>query len=315
MSNKVKRILSTGFLLVAFIGLIYLYFIHRSFENSELILIPAAIIALIAIYLIIKDRQRTVSEIIRLEDKIYKIFLIGRAGVGKTTFVKTGFLLEDTSNIKSTDNFEVYKNLLPLTLKKSQGEIDVNIKVADYRGQDPNQIVHDIGNDAQNEFFGRKQKEINAIVLIADLFPREAFGDEILNDETLLEFLKTDTLEKLQARVQENYSYIGDASLPLFFRSAYGSRLKSVRLIINKVNLLEELATSGFISLGEHSPEDYAKKLYEDMSNKVAKVCEDLKIEDFSTVVVSTKNANDTRSLLSGLLAKYGDYILQKYKR
>jgi hypothetical protein len=51
------------------------------------------------------------------------------------------------------------------------------------------------------------------------------------------------------------------------------------------------------------------------MSNKIAKVCEDLKIEDFSTIVASTKDANDTRSLLSGLLCEYGGYISQKYKR
>lgn len=91
--------------------------------------------------------------------------------------------------------------------------------------------------------------------------------------------------------------------------------MKSARLVINKVNLLEELAKDGFISLGEDSAEDYAKKLYEDMSNKVAKVCEDLKIDDFSTIVVSAKNANDTRSLLSGLISKYGDDVLQKYQR
>lgn len=315
MSNKVKRVLSTGFFLVTFISLIYLYLVHRDFENSELILASAAIIGLVGIYVLIKNRQRPLEEIVKLSDKTYKIFLIGRAGVGKTTFVKTGFSLEDTSNIKSTDVFQVYKNILPLTLKELQGEFDVKIKVADYRGQDPNQIVHDISSGVQNEFFGQKEKEINAIVLIVDLFPRGVLDDEVLSNEALLEFFKTDTLEKLQARVQENYSYIGDASLPIFFRTAYGSRLKSVRLIINKVNLLEELAKDGFISLGDHSAEDYAKKLYEDMSNKIARVCEDLKIEDFSTVVASTKNANDTRSLLSGLISKYEDYISQKYKR
>jgi hypothetical protein len=314
MSSKVKQVLSTGFLFVTFIGLIYLYLTHKSLENSEVILIPVILIGLIGIYSITKNRQ-TLEEIVKLEDKTYKIFLVGRSGVGKTTFVKTGFSLDDTSKIKSTDVFQVYKNVLPLTLKESQGEFDVKIKVADYRGQDPNQIVHDIANDAQSDFFGQKEKEINSIVLIADLFPRGVVDDEILNNETLLEFLKTNTLEKLQARVQENYSYIGDAALPIFFRTAYGSRLKSVRLIINKVNLLEELVKGGFISLGEHSPEDYAKNLYEDMSNKIAKVCEDLKIEDFSTIVASTKDANDTRSLLSGLLCEYGGYISQKYKR
>lgn len=108
MNNTTKQLLYTVFFLVTFTGLLYLYLTlrNRNLPYSELIIISTTIVALIVAYFIIKNRRRPLAEIIKPEDTVYQIFLIARAGVGKTTFIKTGFSYEDTSTINSTDFFE-----------------------------------------------------------------------------------------------------------------------------------------------------------------------------------------------------------------
>ena len=105
--------------------------------------------------------------------------------------------------------------------------------------------------------------------------------------------------------MEEHYEYIGEGTLELLFASLYSENLKSVRFLINKLDLVDQLVDNGYISLsGFKTAQEYALSQFEVMIKNVTRACSELKIDDFSISTISAKDNNDLRFLMGHLLDK-----------
>ncbi|NJS10455.1 MAG: hypothetical protein HC789_08770 [Microcoleus sp. CSU_2_2] len=242
-----------------------------------------------------------------IDKSVYRILIFGRHGSGKTTFIQTAFTLcKADPRIISTKYFEYRRFRAHLHKKELQLDQYTDVAVADYKGQEPSQVIIDSSKD----FFGPKgNRVLNAIIFIVDLVPRK--NDEHgnpLNDESLLEWLKNgNTLNKIKERVEEHNQYINQASLQLLFRSLYSQNLKSVIFVINKKDLIERLIDDGYLPTNFRDFREYAKHLFDRMIKNINEACTQLGIEDFSNndswvFTVSAKSKDESCPLIVRLL-------------
>lgn len=243
-----------------------------------------------------------------IDKSIYRILIFGRHGSGKTTFLETAFTLIDPADPRrrSTHDFEYRRFRVQLHRQELKLGQYTDVEVADYKGQQPSQVI--INNSA--DFFGTKgNRVLNAIIFIVDLVPRiiDEHGNP-LNDESLLEWLKNgNMLDKIKERVEEHNQYINEASLQLIFTSLHSQNLKSVIFVINKKDLIEKLINDGYLTTNFSDFTEYAKHLFERMIQNINKACTQLGIEDFSNndswvFTVSARSSDELRPLIVRLL-------------
>lgn len=288
---------------VFFAALITFFILFGGLQNVEQILtVFLFVLAAIGSVLFnpIKDELNSFFENLFIKKSVYRICIFGRAGSGKTTLIETAFTLIEPDRVRrSTDAFDYYNFKVQLGLKNF-----VEVAIADYKGQNPSQIV--IYNPP--DFFGAKgHRVVNALLFIVDLVPRKVDDQgNALSDKFLLEWLKDgDTIGKIQARIAEHYDYINEATLEMLFSSLYSENLKNVRFLINKLDLVNKLVDDGYVSLGSYTTTDaYSQYQFELMIKNVTRACTELKIDDFLISTISAKNPNNLRSLVSDLLEK-----------
>lgn len=245
-----------------------------------------------------------------IDKSIYRILIFGRHGSGKTTFLETAFTLIDPADPRrrSTHDFEYRRFRVQLHRQELKLGQYTDVEVADYKGQQPSQVI--INNSA--EFFGPEgNRVLNAIIFIVDLVPRitDAQGNP-LNDESLLEWLKSGNMlvDKIRERVLEHYEYINEASLQLLFSSLHSPNLTSVIFVINKKDLIEKLMNDGYLATSNFRDfREYAKHLFERMIQNINTACTQLGIEDFSNndswvFTVSARSNDELRPLIVRLL-------------
>ncbi|MEG4852379.1 hypothetical protein QUB10_16010 [Microcoleus sp. B5-D4] len=236
-----------------------------------------------------------------IDKSIYRILIFGRAGSGKTTFIKTAFTLADTDiNMRSTQNFKSYQ--FRSLLQGIDGE-STKVAIADYKGQDLLQVIL----NAPQDFFGAPgSRVLNAIIFIVDLVPRKSdrFGNPF-NDEDMLEWLRSgNMLDIIRARVKEHHEYINEASLQLLFGSLHSQNLKTVIFVINKIDLIDRLIDNGYLNISNFSNgREYAKHLFKGMIENVFGVCQALGIEylsnrDSLVFIVSTRSRDELNPIL-----------------
>jgi hypothetical protein len=243
-----------------------------------------------------------------IDKSIYRILIFGRHGSGKTTFLETAFTWIDPADPwrRSTEDFEYRRFRVQLHRQELKLGQYTDVEVADYKGQQPSQVI--INNSA--DFFGAKSNRVlNAIIFIVDLVPRiiDAQGNP-LNDESLLEWLKNgNMLDKIKERVEEHNQYINQASLQLLFSSLHSQNLKSVIFVINKKDLIERLINDGYLTTNFSDFREYAKHLFERMIQNIDEACTQLGIEDFSNndswvFTVSARSRDELGPLIVRLL-------------
>ncbi|NER25849.1 MAG: hypothetical protein F6J96_35180 [Symploca sp. SIO1C2] len=231
---------------------------------------------------------------------IYRILIFGRPGSGKTTFIRTGFTIcNPEKSIRSTENFNCHEFKVNLNLNKKS----VDVAIADYKGQDPYEIVM----NPPVYFFGDENNRlINSIFFIVDLVPRICDDNgEPLKDKFLLDWLKKDNInEKIKVRISEHYDYINEFSLQLIFKNFYSSNLKNVFLIINKLDLVEKLLNDGYLTLSDfRSAEEFAMCKFSRMIGQIESVCSKLNIDDFSVYTISATKKDNLRPLIAKVLS------------
>lgn len=237
-----------------------------------------------------------------ISSSVYRVCVFGRAGVGKTTFIENTFTILDPDKVQSsTERFDYYRFSVPISLKTS-----AEIEIADYKGQNPSQIIQ----YGSPYFFGLPQhRMLNTIIFIVDLVPRRYNHDgaeDPLNDEALLKWLREEnTISKIERRVQEHREYINEASLELFFSSMYSERLKSVLLLINKLDLIAKLIDDKSIDVKNYSDVDtYATHLFEPIIKNLSQACSQLGIVGPLVLPISSKNRNNLALVISNILSQ-----------
>lgn len=292
-----------AFLLVCSFGICWMFAIW-GVSSAEAVITVALFFFVLPVggYLFkpIRDELDSFISNLFVKKSIYRICIFGRSGSGKSTFIETAFtLINPNRNRRSTETFDYYKFKVQLGLRNF-----TDVAIADYRGQNPSQIII----HALPDFFGSEDSRVvNAVVLIVDLIPRK--NDDKgnpLEDEALLLWLREENaIEKIEARVREHYDYINEASLELLFASLYSSNLKSVIFLINKLDLIDNLINDGYITLRNcRNGKEYAKQKFETMIQNISRDCSGLEIKNFSVFTVSAKKTDDLKPLIVNLLEK-----------
>lgn len=186
------------------------------------------------------------------------IFLYGRGGSGKTTLIKSILSLEELRNRyqSSTEYSEYYEgvfNYAPNPARRFKRKYTVPVNIADYKGQAPTQAL-----SLRKGF----KSQVNAILFIVDVVhPSPEPNGNMMSNESLIEWLSSDTEKKINDRFIQHVAYIGDAILSVIFSDILSSNrnnLRSIRLVINKIDIVQRLMAKGYLP-GFSSAEDYGK--------------------------------------------------------
>ena len=305
-SKKELKILGS-YLIIGFI--IFIVIMHFFEENDVIItgffsLLTVTIPLLIREYYASKKEdkvQRGGEDIIRNDKEIplsskdtFDVFLFGHSGSGKTTFIQRLFTF-DTSPLKSTKEFDYYSVEVPIKLKHLNKNHTINVKIADYKGQDVTQLFE----------AARKNYFIDSIIFFADVAPCYDDNGRKLNLEDVLDLMSNNFEEQLFKRINvHRYKYLSEFLMQAVFTYASSDYLKSVRLVINKFDILETLQDRGVID-PTIDLENYVKNLFKEPIFHLQKFCKKNEIEDFKTVVVSAAKSYNTRETFTDILNRY----------
>ncbi len=222
----------------------------------------------------------------------FDVFLFGHSGTGKTSFIQRLFTF-DTSPLRSTRHFDYYEITVPVNLQGLNGNNgSIEVRIADYKGQDVTQLFE----------AARENMYIDAILFFADLAPAYDDAGHKLEKEHVLQIMTEDFEGVLQKRVDTHKNkYLSEFLLQAVFTYASSDYLKSVRLVINKYDILESLYESGVIE--PLVPlEAYAKGLFEEVEVNLRRFCQENEILDYSTELVSIIESKRIRELFTDLL-------------
>ena len=218
----------------------------------------------------------------------FDVFLFGHSASGKTTFIQK-LISMGNSAIPSTEHFNYYSR------KKFALDIDgphIDVNIADYRGQKIDQIVH----EAQNTPF------INALILFVDIAPSYDDKNKLkLSEGEIIKLMSNDWEEQLNNRLKEHNEYLSISTLQVIFgAAACGDHLTSVRLLINKFDILETLQQEGKIEK-EVDLKGYVKKMFQERIRYIEKFCDANDIKDFKFEILSAKNRDAVAKIFEEL--------------
>ena len=209
-----------------------------------------------------------------------RVLLIGLGRSGKTSIIRQ-VLTEDTLRQEvSTDKFDIFEEVKRVGLKNPTRYI---ISIADYTGQKLSQItVHH-----PEKFFGTSgHRLINALIFVVDLFPElnDPQGKSLKDHEIIEEYNKENAHRKITERVAQHKEYITKFTVEQIFEVTHSdNQLFTVRLLINKADLLRDIFSKGYLSeTNETKIDDYAKEQYASLINSIESACKKNNIDNFS---------------------------------
>lgn len=235
------------------------------------------------------------------EVKRCTIYLFGKAGSGKTSLCESFGAISSGASRASTDSTDCY------FLTKNFGGKNLNVAITDYKGQNPSEVTINLPEkyvgDANNRI-------INAALFVVDIVGRENYNNELLDTvPRQIAWLEDDTDRKVLKRVEEHTTYI-NGSLEIVFATIYSENLKSVRLVINKFDLIQKLLRSGHLQNSNNLTDElFAEQIFEKIINELQSACAAIHIQDFKVEFVSAKNDYNTRGLMDRILEIYSHFI------
>lgn len=251
-------------------------------------LIPLAIKELREVFVKATEKEKKQEQ----DLDAFDIFVYGHSGSGKTTLIQRLFTF-DVTPLESTSAFDYYETPIPLNLKSLTKKDLINIRIADYKGQDVNQIL-----DA-----AKINEKINALLLIADIAPAYKKGSS-LSETQVYDLFKENHQNEIEKRLRDHEKYLSEFLLQVVFKDVYNTYLKSVRFIINKCDILEKLKNDKVIPV-ETDIDEYAKSFFKEIIAHIEQFCKVNDITDFQVVTVSATHLKNIKEMFSLLLTKF----------
>lgn len=201
-----------------------------------------------------------------------RVVLVGMSGTGKTSLIRRmvgiGQLKEDTQT--TTSDISIHQSEIRLGL----GDKSINLAIADYAGAKPSQIAI----NPPESFFGKRGNRLITSALFVVDFPSRIY----------IESLEMDIKAAIQEHVDKNLMYFNSYTIESFIHIILSSKLKSIKLIINKLDIAREWVAEGTISLRKNQTiESYLLALYDPLITNLQKASKANNIENFSVYFVS----------------------------
>jgi len=234
--------------------------------------------------------------------KTCRIVTYGLNGSGKTTIIKSIISQERLGTELPTSNFELYEGDLTLDIGRKKR---LKVIFADYKGEKPSQIVF---SDPESMVAPGGEKLINALFFVVDVIPRlyrKGTSEIVQDDNTLVQWLVQDFIGRVDKRVAEHKLYITKWNIQLLFSNLLSRHFKSVRLLINKFDILEEASAQNLIELKHAELENFARGLFSDLEQEIREACMANGIKDFAVEVISAKKDVRIRGMFTSAIQTY----------
>jgi hypothetical protein len=217
-------------------------------------------------------------------DSSLRILLFGISGSGKSAFADYVLTIKPLVPMKSSPNFTIRSGKLVVN-----GPEPEEILLADYHGQKPSQVTSYIPDD----FAGRPgERIIDAILFFVDLIPRveDPKTNKVFDDKRLLAWLAERPDERIRERLEQHKYYISDAVLEILFEAVHSTRLREIRLLVTKSDLLRRAFSEGVLGPEGQSIEEYAAGFFTAVESQIRAACIDnISAVDGSPINCSTQ--------------------------
>ncbi|MFM9949210.1 MAG: GTPase domain-containing protein [Saprospiraceae bacterium] len=228
------------------------------------------------------------------DEDVFDIFIYGHSGSGKTTLIQRLFTY-NAEQLQSTQTFDYYETSISPNLNSLQSRKEqIKVRIADYKGQDVNQVLG----------AAKRNLKINALLLVADIAPSHDEHGNKLSDDEVYHMMKNNRDQTVRDRLRKHDKYLSEFLLQVVFKYIYSTHLRSVRLIINKVDILERLQYEGLIPK-ETNVEEIAKCYFAEIQGHIKKFCESNGIIDFEVVTISAMQHQNITQMFGKILDKF----------
>ncbi len=251
----------------------------------------------------LQDRlERFASYNIGVSGQKCRILMVGLSRSGKTSMIKHVLSEDQPCHELSTEQFAIYEGEIRLGLQDPRQYL---VSIADYQGQKLSQITI---NHRVNFSGLPGHRLINVVIFVVELFPElKNQQGKPLSDEALVQAYEADAERLITERVAEHKEYINQYTIEEIFSLAFNEyNLFAVRLLINKVDLLREVVSRGYLSgVNQTSLEEYAKNLYAPIAKELQTACKTNQINNFSVHLISAKTGENIQSVFSDIFETY----------
>jgi len=184
--------------------------------------------------------------------KVCTVCFYGRAGSGKTTLIKKFFDVESAVPESTTPYLAVYRGKITTDLVPGKEAESVRVQVVDYRGQEPTQLCDP------------RIPKVDFIVFVVDVVGRSDNPHKptkFFNTQSAqIEWLSNGALEKIDERIIQHREYI-NGSLLFVLEILSNPKLRGIRLVINKMDLIEYLIRKNYEAYDSFSEDEKTEHL------------------------------------------------------